>query len=164
MSEATPEIKQRLQEAFDEMHVGQTFTFRRTFTGGDVAMFCGVIGDYNPYQQDEAFAWESSYGRLTIPGLLTGSMLTHIWGLLEFLATEMSFEYQAPVYVETLSLAQSRSSRRTKRNVGSRRAPASSIRTASKCFGRGSPDFLVASAWHAKGEARTRLPFSRLSL
>ena len=99
MSEATPEIKQRLQEAFDEMHVGQTFTFRRTFTDGDVAMFCGVTGDYNPYHQDEAFARESSYGRLTIPGLLTGSMLTHIRGLLGFPATEMSFEYLAPVFV-----------------------------------------------------------------
>ena len=99
MSEATPEFKQRLQEAFDEMHVGQTFTFRGTFTDGDVAMFCGVTGDYNPYHQDEAFARESPYGRLTIPGLLTGSMLTHIGGLLGFLATEMSFEYLAPVFV-----------------------------------------------------------------
>ena len=36
---------------------------------------------------------------MTIPGLLTGSMLTHIGGLLGFLATEMSFEYVAPVYV-----------------------------------------------------------------
>src|SRR4028118_845539 len=99
MSKATPEFKQRLQEAFGEMHVGQTFTFRGTFTDGDVAMFCGVTGDYNPYHQDEAFARESSYVRLTIPGLLTGSMLTHIRGLLGFLATEMSFEYLAPVFV-----------------------------------------------------------------
>src|SRR4028118_1386382 len=91
MQKATPEFKQRLQEAFDEMHVGQTFTFRRTFTGGDVAMFCGVTDDYNPYHQDEAFARESPHGRLTIPGLLTGSMLTHIGGLLGFLATEMSY-------------------------------------------------------------------------
>jgi len=97
--EATPEFKQLLQEAFDEMYVGQTFTFRRTFTDGDVALFCGVTGDYNPYHQDEAFARESPYGRLTIPGLLTGSMLTHIGGLLRFLATEMSFEYLAPVFV-----------------------------------------------------------------
>jgi 3-hydroxybutyryl-CoA dehydratase len=99
MPQATPEFKQLLQEAFDEMYVGQTFTFRRTFTGGDAALFCGVTGDYNPYHQDEAFARESSYGRLTIPGLLTGSMLTHIGGLLGFLATEMSFEYLAPVFV-----------------------------------------------------------------
>jgi 3-hydroxybutyryl-CoA dehydratase len=81
------------------MHVGQTFTFRRTFTGGDVAIFCGVTGDYNPYHQDEAFARESPYRRLTTPGLLTGSMLTHIGGLLGLLATEMSFEYQAPVFL-----------------------------------------------------------------
>ncbi|MDX6379560.1 MAG: 3-hydroxybutyryl-CoA dehydratase [Rubrobacteraceae bacterium] len=70
MPEATPEFKRRLQEAFDEIYVGQTFTFRRTFTNGDVALFCGVTVDYNPYHQDEAFARESPYGRLTIPGLL----------------------------------------------------------------------------------------------
>jgi len=98
MPEATPEFKQWLREAFDEMYVGQTFAFRRTFTEGDVALFCGVTGDYNPYHQDAAFARESWYGRLTIPGLLTGSMLTHIGGMLGFLATEMSFEYLAPVF------------------------------------------------------------------
>ena len=99
MPEATPEFKRRVRKALDATFVGQTFTFRRTFTDGDVALFCGVTGDYNPYHQDAAFAKESFYGRLTIPGLLTGSMLTHIGGLLGFLATEMSFEYVAPVYV-----------------------------------------------------------------
>ena|SRR3712207_5303066 len=99
MQEATPEFKQRLRKAFDEMRVGQTFTFRRTFTEGDVALFCGVTGDYNPYHQDESFAEESSYGRPTVPVLLTGSMLTHIGGLLGFLATEMSFDYLGPVFV-----------------------------------------------------------------
>ncbi|HVE99913.1 MAG TPA: hypothetical protein VNA27_01065 [Rubrobacteraceae bacterium] len=48
---ATPEFKRQLREAFEEMSVGQTFTFRRTFTDGDVAIFCGVTGDYNPYRQ-----------------------------------------------------------------------------------------------------------------
>ena len=99
MPEATPEFKRRVREALDATFVGQTFTFRRTFTDGDVALFCGVTGDYNPYHQDARFAQESPYGRPTIPGLLTGSMLTHIGGLLGFLATEMTFEYVAPVYV-----------------------------------------------------------------
>ena len=99
MPEATPEFKRRVREALDATFVGQTFTFRRTFTDGDVALFCGVTGDYNPYHQDAEFARESPYGRPTIPGLLTGSMLTHIGGLLGFLATEMTFEYVAPVYV-----------------------------------------------------------------
>ncbi len=98
MPEPTPEFKRQLREAFDELEVGRTFTFRRTFTEGDVALFCGVTGDYNPYHQDAEFAGESFYGQLTIPGLLTGSMLTHIGGMLGFLATEMCFEYLAPVY------------------------------------------------------------------
>lgn len=99
MPDATPEFKNRLREAFDEMRVGQSFEFRRTFTDGDVAIFCGVTGDYNPYHQDAEFAAKSWYGRLTIPGLLTGSMLTHIGGMLGFLATEMRFEYLAPVFI-----------------------------------------------------------------
>jgi acyl dehydratase len=100
MSDATPEFKRRLRVAFDELEVGQTFTFRRTFTDGDVALFCGVTGDYNPYHQDAEFARKGFYGRLIIPGLLTGSMLTHIGGMLGFLASEMRFEYLAPVFVD----------------------------------------------------------------
>jgi 3-hydroxybutyryl-CoA dehydratase len=98
VSGATPEFKRRLRDALDGMWVGQAFSYTRTFTEGDVALFCGVTGDYNPYHQDESFARDSPYGRRTIPGLLTGSMLTHIGGMLGFLATEMSFEYVAPVY------------------------------------------------------------------
>lgn len=99
MAEASPEFKQQLREAFQAIEPGKTFTWRRTFTEGDVALFCGVTGDYNPYHIDESFAAGSSYGRRNIPGLLTGSMLTHIGGMIGFLATDMSFEYLAPVYV-----------------------------------------------------------------
>jgi hypothetical protein len=38
MPEATPESKKRLREALDEVHTRQTFTFRHTFTEGDVAL------------------------------------------------------------------------------------------------------------------------------
>jgi hypothetical protein len=37
--EATPESNRQLKEAFDAMDVGQTVTFRRTSTDGDVALF-----------------------------------------------------------------------------------------------------------------------------
>ena len=80
MPEATSEFKQNLKIAFDSINVVQTFTFRRTFTEGDVALFCGVTGDYNPYHIDETFMRESWFGRKIIPGLLTGSMITHIGG------------------------------------------------------------------------------------
>ncbi|MGH2482239.1 MAG: MaoC/PaaZ C-terminal domain-containing protein, partial [Ktedonobacteraceae bacterium] len=100
MSEATPVFKQQLKDAFAEIQVGATFTYRRTFTEGDVTLFCGVTGDFNPYHMDETFADQSWYGRRIIPGLLTWSMLTHIGGMLGFLATEMHFHYLAPVYAQ----------------------------------------------------------------
>jgi len=99
MPGATPEFKQQLKAAFDSIQVGQTFTFRRTFTEGDVGLFCGVTGDYNPYHIDQTFIESSWFGRRIIPGLLTSSMITHIGGMIGFLATEMHFYYVAPVYV-----------------------------------------------------------------
>jgi len=99
MAEATARFKQQLQDAFQELKEGDTFTFRRTFTEGDVSLFCGVTGDYNPYHIDDTFAGESWFGRRNIPGLLTGGMLTHIGGMLGFLATEMNFQYLLPVFV-----------------------------------------------------------------
>jgi 3-hydroxybutyryl-CoA dehydratase len=104
MSDATTSFKQRLREAFNEIQVGQTFTYRRTFGEGDVALFCGVTGDFNPYHQDELFAGESWFGRRIVPGLLTASMVTHIGGMIGFLAADMTFEYVAPVYIgDTIS-------------------------------------------------------------
>lgn len=98
MPEATSQFKQQLKDAFASMQIGQTFTFRRTFTAGDVAIFCGVTGDYNPYHIDQTFLEESWFKRQIIPGLLTASMITHIGGMIGFLATEMNFSFDSPVY------------------------------------------------------------------
>jgi 3-hydroxybutyryl-CoA dehydratase len=91
--------RQRTSEAFDAIEPGKQYVYRRTFTDGDVAMFCGVTGDFNPYHQDDTFAAASPFGGRIIPGLLTASMITHIGGLLAFLATEMRFEFPAAVRV-----------------------------------------------------------------
>ena len=99
MADTKAAFKQRLQQEFAKIQEGQTFTFRRTFTDGDVAIFCGVTGDYNPYHIDEIFALENWFGRRIVPGLLTGSMITNIGGLLGILATEMHFQYLKPVYI-----------------------------------------------------------------
>ena len=87
------------QAAFDLAQVGQTYTYRRTFTVGDVSAFCGVTGDFNPFHQDDEFSRDSPFGRRIVPGLLPGSMLTHIGGMLGFLAAEMHFEFLRPVYI-----------------------------------------------------------------
>ncbi|HEY9721293.1 MAG TPA: MaoC family dehydratase [Oscillatoriaceae cyanobacterium] len=99
MLEPPQHFKRQLRDAFATLEVGQTFTYTRTFTEADASLFCGLTGDFNPFHLDASFSKASWYGGRILPGLLTGSMITHIGGLLGFLATEMSFRFQGPVYV-----------------------------------------------------------------
>lgn len=96
----TPEdYKESVQKAFDDTPLGKVYTYRRTFTDGDVSIFCGITGDLNPHHLDDTFSAASRFQRRIIPGLLTASMATHLGGMVGFIATEMHFEYVAAVYV-----------------------------------------------------------------
>jgi 3-hydroxybutyryl-CoA dehydratase len=97
-SGASEEFKAQVKAAFESVELEKPFIYRRTFTDADLALFCGVSGDFNPYHMDDEFARQSWFGRRTLPGLLTASMATHLGGMIGFLATEMTFEYLAPVY------------------------------------------------------------------
>jgi 3-hydroxybutyryl-CoA dehydratase len=79
--------------------VGEKFGFRRTLTEADMTLFIGVTWDVNPYHTDETYARASRFQKRIVPGLLTASMLTHLGGLWAFLATEMKFEFIAPVFI-----------------------------------------------------------------
>ncbi len=91
--------RDRFRAAFEAIPPGATYSWRRTFTEGDVTLFCGLTGDFNPYHLDAEFAAAGRFGRRIVPGLLTASMGTHIGGLLGMLASDMRFEYLAPVFV-----------------------------------------------------------------
>lgn len=79
--------------------VGEKGSFSRTLTEGDVSQFIGATWDVNPLHTDDQFAAQTRFGRRIVPGLLTASLLTHIGGLWNFLATEMHFEFLGPVYI-----------------------------------------------------------------
>jgi len=81
------------------LKVGDKVTFRRTFTEGDVALFVGATWDVNPYHTDAEFVKSTRFGRRSVPGLLTASVGTHVGGLWNVLATDLRFEFLAPVYV-----------------------------------------------------------------
>ncbi|SFR13163.1 MaoC family dehydratase [Desulfoscipio geothermicus] len=88
--------------SWKDMQVGDTITFYRTFTEGDVSNFIGVTGDFNPIHLDPRAATLCGFKDRVIPGLLTGSMITHAGGTLlpePYPATKMSFKFLAPVYI-----------------------------------------------------------------
>ncbi len=87
------------KRALEDFVVGETAVFSRTFTEVDVAQFVGVTWDVNPYHTDDEFCETHRVGRRIVPGLLVGSMLTHIGGLAAVLASDLTFEFLAPVYI-----------------------------------------------------------------
>jgi len=97
----SPRLPDRIPES---LKVGKKASFTRTLTEGDVSLFIGATWDVNPYHTDDTFASQTPFKKRVVPGLLTASLLTHLGGLWAFLATEMSFEFLAPVYIgETIT-------------------------------------------------------------
>jgi len=92
----TPLLPRRIPEA---PIVGAKAAFTRTLTEADVALFIGVTWDINPLHTDHIYVSATPFKRPIVPGLFTASLLTHLGGLWAFLATEMHFEFVAPVYV-----------------------------------------------------------------
>ena len=93
------DLRAQVEKTFAGIEVGDRFRWSRTFTDGDVALFVGVTGDFNPFHIDDGFAAQTKFGRRIVPGLLTASLATHIGGMLAFLASEMHFRYHQPVFV-----------------------------------------------------------------
>lgn len=92
----------RFFSSWKEIKEGDTVTFYRTFTDGDVANFTGITGDFNPIHMDAEIAALCGYKARVVPGLLTASMLTHAGGTLlpePYPAGKMSFSFLAPVYI-----------------------------------------------------------------
>lgn len=92
----------RFFSSWKDMKVGDSVTFYRAFSDGDVSNFTGITGDFNPIHMDGRTAEKCGFKGRVVPGLLTASMLTHAGGTLlpePYPAARMSFRFMAPVYV-----------------------------------------------------------------
>jgi acyl dehydratase len=77
----------------EEMTVGETRTWQRTFTEEDIRLFARYSGDEGQHHlvPDEK-------GRLMAHGLLTATLPTKIGGDMNFIARELTFEFRRPVF------------------------------------------------------------------
>ena len=91
-----PALSGRVPETIE---VGRKFSFRRTLSDGDVALFIGATWDVNPLHTNDVYAESTEFGRRIVPGLLTASLLTHLGGLWAFMATRMDLSFSSPVYI-----------------------------------------------------------------
>ena len=62
----------------EDLALGMSAVFGKTFTDADVLAFAGASGDVNPLHINEAFARSTRFGRRIIHGMLT----TSVWSTL----------------------------------------------------------------------------------
>ncbi len=66
----------------EDLEVGQSATYRRTFSDDDVAGFAQISGDDNPLHLDEEFAAGTRFKTPIMHGMLTTSLWSTIVGTL----------------------------------------------------------------------------------
>lgn len=75
------------------MQIGDVISWQRTFTEEDIRLFARFSGD-----EGEHHLVPDEQGRLMAHGLLTATLPTKIGGDLDFIAREMTFQFQRPVF------------------------------------------------------------------
>ena len=75
------------------MQIGDVISWQRTFTEEEIRLFAKFSGD-----EGEHHLVPDERGRLMAHGLLTATLPTKIGGDLNFIAREMTFRFQRPVF------------------------------------------------------------------
>src|SRR5512143_1081546 len=75
------------------MQVGDIVSWQRTFTEDDVRLFGSLSGDEGVHH-----VTPDDQGRLMVQGLLTATLPTKIGGDINFIARELTFQFQRPVF------------------------------------------------------------------
>jgi acyl dehydratase len=85
--------------------IGQTYSHEFKFSQVDVVAFANVSGDHNPMHLDEAFAATTIFKRPILPGMLSASVFSKVFGTLfpggGTIYLKQSLNFLKPMYVNT---------------------------------------------------------------
>jgi len=66
---------------YDEIEIGNVFTFERSISQEDVSAFSALTGDANPLHVDHEFGRNSKFGKNIVHGMLLGSLFSTLVGM-----------------------------------------------------------------------------------
>lgn len=67
-------------KTIDELKVGDSAQFSKTVSEGDVYLFAGITGDFNPAHVDEEYAKKTYFGTRIAHGLLSAGFISAVLG------------------------------------------------------------------------------------
>lgn len=87
----------------EEIHVGDSSSFRRVFTEDDICDFAFLTGDTNPLHTDEEYAKTTKFGRRIVHGMLVASLFSTLVGMYipgkKCLYISQSISFKKPVHI-----------------------------------------------------------------
>ncbi len=88
---------------FDQIHVGDQAVVTHQLTEEDVSTFAALTGDFNPLHLDETFASKSPFGKPIVYGMLSGSFISALVGMVlpgrDALLTSQTLDFSHPAYI-----------------------------------------------------------------
>jgi 3-hydroxybutyryl-CoA dehydratase len=87
-----------------KLEVGQSASFSKTISEGDVYGFAGITGDFNPVHINKVEAEKSVFGRRVVHGMLAGSLISAVLGTRlpgdGTIYLEQSLKFKHPVFFD----------------------------------------------------------------
>jgi 3-hydroxybutyryl-CoA dehydratase len=66
---------------YDQLSIGDSATFSKTISEGDVYLFAGITGDLNPAHMDAVSAAEGMFKQRIAHGMLSGAFISTVIGM-----------------------------------------------------------------------------------
>ena len=87
----------------DQLEIGQTATFSKTISEGDIYTFAGITGDLNPVHVDEVYASTTRFGKRIAHGMLTSAFICTVLGTklpgTGTIHVSQTLEFKRPTYI-----------------------------------------------------------------
>jgi acyl dehydratase len=89
--------------SIDQIHVGDSASFERSFSESDVAQFASLSGDSNPLHTDSEYASTTHFKEKIVHGMLVGSLCSALVGMYlpgrRCLYLTQTLSFKKPVYI-----------------------------------------------------------------
>ena len=69
-----------LGKTYDQIRIGDTAEFAKTFSEADVYLYAGISGDFNPAHVNEAYARKTAFKTRITHGMLSAGLISAVIG------------------------------------------------------------------------------------
>jgi len=90
-------------KTYDQIHIGDSAEFSKTFSEADIYLYAGISGDFNPAHIDEAYARNTHFKTRIAHGMLSAGLISAVIGTQlpgsGSIYMQQTLSFLAPVYM-----------------------------------------------------------------